>query len=68
MTRARLAYSYDEGGTWTETLTARQDDGTWTAKVDHSGATGKQVTLKTVLTDTNGTSVTQIVTRAYDVR
>lgn len=36
--------------------------------MNHSGATGKQVTLKTVLTDTNGTSVTQIVTRAYDVR
>ncbi|WP_369274195.1 S8 family serine peptidase [Streptomyces sp. R11] len=68
LTHAQLAYSYDEGGTWTEARTAQQDDGTWTAKVKHSGATGKQVTLKTVLTDTNGTSVTQIVTRAYDVR
>ncbi|MGF0169324.1 S8 family peptidase [Streptomyces sp. Marseille-Q5077] len=68
LTHAQLAYSYDEGGTWTEAQTTQQDDGTWTAKVSHSGATGKQVTLKTVLTDANGTSVTQIVTRAYDVR
>ncbi|MFE5888101.1 S8 family serine peptidase [Streptomyces sp. NPDC056462] len=68
LTQAQLAYSYDEGGTWTEAQTAQQDDGTWTAKVNHSGATGKQVTLKAVLTDANGTSVTQIVTRAYDVR
>ncbi|MCF1600023.1 S8 family peptidase [Streptomyces muensis] len=68
LTRAALAYSYDEGATWTEAETVRQDDGTWRATVDHSGTTGKQVTLEAVLTDANGASVTQIVTRAYDVR
>ncbi|MFJ7077272.1 S8 family serine peptidase [Streptomyces sp. NPDC098781] len=68
LTRARLAYSYDEGATWTEARTVPKDDGTWTAVVNHSGATGKAVTLRTVLTDADGASVTQIVTRAYDVR
>ncbi|MER5944278.1 S8 family serine peptidase [Streptomyces sp. NPDC001928] len=68
LTRARFGYSYDEGGTWTEARTVRQEDGTWKATVNHSEATGKQVTLRTVLTDAHGTSVTQIVTRAYDVR
>ncbi|MFJ8629500.1 hypothetical protein [Streptomyces sp. NPDC093568] len=43
-------------------------DGIWTAVVDHGGATGKRVTLRTVLADARGASVTQIVTRAYDVR
>jgi len=36
--------------------------------VDHAGASGKQVTLKSQLTDANGNSVTQTVIRAYDVR
>lgn len=38
------------------------------ARVKHSGTTGKRVTLRTALTDANGTAVTQIVTRAHDVR
>lgn len=36
--------------------------------MNHAGATGKPVTLKTELTDANGNSVTQTVVRAYDVR
>lgn len=48
--------------------TLPEDGGTRKARVDHSGTTGKQFTLKTVLTDVNGTSVTQVVTRAHDVR
>ncbi|GHG88815.1 S8 family serine peptidase [Streptomyces lanatus] len=68
LTGAELAYSYDEGESWTGARTMRQDDGTWQAEVDHSGAAGRQVTLKVVLTDADGASVTQIVTRAYDVR
>ncbi|MBD0421599.1 hypothetical protein H0H10_21005 [Streptomyces sp. TRM S81-3] len=64
---AKLSYSYDGGGTWTEAATDRHD-GVWTATVDHAGASGKQVTLKVALTDTKGNSVTQTVTRAYDVR
>jgi hypothetical protein len=43
-------------------------DGKWTTTVNHSGASGKQATLRAELTDTNGNSVTQTVTRAYDVR
>ncbi|MGW6061634.1 S8 family serine peptidase [Streptomyces sp. NPDC055189] len=64
---AALAYSYDEGKTWTEAKTAAAK-GKWTATVHHSGASGKQVWLRTELTDTNGSSVTQTVARAYDVR
>lgn len=67
LTSVRLAYSYDGGETWTEARTVEQGD-VWNAFVDHSGATGKQVTLKADLTDANGNSVSQIVTRAYDVR
>ncbi|MFE5793089.1 S8 family serine peptidase [Streptomyces sp. NPDC056503] len=64
---ASLAYSYDGGATWTEAPVARHD-GTWTATVDHGGASGEQVTLRAELTDANGNSVRQTVTRAYDVR
>ncbi|MEW2292987.1 S8 family serine peptidase [Streptomyces sp. NPDC006743] len=64
---AELSYSYDGGATWTEAATA-EHDGVWSATVDHAGASGRQVTLRTTLTDTNGNSVTQTVTRAYDVR
>ncbi|MEU9703903.1 S8 family serine peptidase [Streptomyces sp. NPDC047981] len=67
LTSARLSYSYDGGTTWTEAQVS-QRDGTWTATVNHAGAAGKQVTLKTELTDANGNSVTQTVVRAYDVR
>jgi hypothetical protein len=67
LTSARLSYSYDGGETWTQADTALRD-GTWTATVHHSGAQGKQVTLRAELTDANGNSVVQTVTRAYDVR
>ena len=42
--------------------------GRWTATVNHAGAAGKPVTLKTELTDANGNSVIQTVTDAYAVR
>ncbi|MFI7008568.1 S8 family serine peptidase [Streptomyces sp. NPDC050145] len=67
LTRASLAYSYDGGTTWTD-APVRQHDGRWTAELDHTGASGKQVMLKVSLTDADGTTVTQTVTRAYDVR
>ncbi|MFJ3901576.1 S8 family peptidase [Streptomyces sp. NPDC090025] len=67
LTTVTLSYSYDEGDTWTEARVSRKGDA-WTATVNHAGATGKQVTLKTQLTDANGNSVTQTVVRAYDVR
>ncbi|MFH8724697.1 S8 family peptidase [Streptomyces termitum] len=67
LTSAALSYSYDGGTTWTEAPVTRQGDA-WSATVNHAGATGKQVTLKTELTDANGNSVTQTVVRAYDVR
>lgn len=64
---AALSYSYDEGKTWTEAKTSASG-GKWTATVRHAGASGKQVWLRTQLTDANGSSVTQTVARAYDVR
>ncbi|MFF0479559.1 PA domain-containing protein, partial [Streptomyces sp. NPDC004284] len=67
LTSAKLSYSYDGGTTWTEAQVTQQGGG-WTATVNHAGATGKQVTLKTELTDAEGNSVTQTVIRAYDVR
>ncbi|MEU8761719.1 S8 family serine peptidase [Streptomyces sp. NPDC048659] len=67
LTSARLSYSYDGGETWIPARVSRQGGG-WTATVNHAGATGKQVTLKTELTDARGNSVTQTVVRAYDVR
>ncbi|MGW4233937.1 S8 family serine peptidase [Streptomyces sp. NPDC004980] len=67
ITEATLSYSYDGGASWTEAPTTQQD-GKWTAALDHTGATGKQVMLKLGLTDSKGNAVTQTVTRAYDVR
>ncbi|MFE6754013.1 S8 family serine peptidase [Streptomyces sp. NPDC057684] len=67
LTSVKLSYSYDGGTTWTEAPTA-QSDGKWSATVNHAGASGKQVTVKAELTDSKGNSVTQTVTRAYDVR
>lgn len=64
---AALSYSYDEGKTWTEAETSASG-GKFTATVHHAGASGKQVWLRAELTDTNGSSVTQTVARAYDVR
>ncbi|MFE1951099.1 S8 family serine peptidase [Streptomyces sp. NPDC059524] len=67
ITEATLAYSYDDGATWTEAPVERHD-GRWTAVLDHTGATGKQVMLKAHFADADGAKVTQTVTRAYDVR
>ncbi|MCX4696260.1 S8 family serine peptidase [Streptomyces sp. NBC_01408] len=63
---AKLSYSYD-GENWMEAKVSERG-GAWTATVDHSGASGKPVSLKVELTDANGASVTQAVARAYDVR
>ncbi|GAA2814742.1 S8 family peptidase [Streptomyces showdoensis] len=67
LTSATLSYSYDGGETWTAARVSQQGGG-WTATVNHAGAAGRQVTLKTQLTDAKGNSVTQTVVRAYDVR
>ncbi|MFE3900231.1 S8 family serine peptidase [Streptomyces sp. NPDC059153] len=64
---AKVSYSYDGGETWTRATTAQQG-GHWTATVNHAGAAGKPVTLKTELTDANGNSVIQTVNDAYAVR
>ncbi|SCF83047.1 S8 family serine peptidase [Streptomyces sp. Ncost-T10-10d] len=64
---ASLSYSYDGGTTWTQAPTEQQD-GKWTAVLDHTGASGKQVMTKATFTDANGNAVTQTITRAYDVR
>ncbi|MFI6644974.1 S8 family peptidase [Streptomyces sp. NPDC050504] len=67
LTAAKLSYSYDGGETWTGAKTARLS-GVWTATVNHAGADGRQVTLRTELTDSRGNSVIQTVTSAYAVR
>ncbi|MFD4690434.1 S8 family serine peptidase [Streptomyces sp. NPDC058463] len=67
LTAAKVSYSYDNGETWTAATTAEKR-GTWTATVNHAGAAGKPVTLRTELTDANGNSVIQTVTDAYAVR
>ncbi|MDQ8704544.1 S8 family serine peptidase [Streptomyces sp. LHD-70] len=67
ITEAALSYSYDGGTTWTKAPVERQD-GRWTATLDHTGASGKQVALKATFTDANHNAVTQTITRAYDVR
>ncbi|MFI1093354.1 S8 family peptidase [Streptomyces sp. NPDC020917] len=67
ITAASLSYSYDGGTTWTQAPTA-QRDGKWTAVLDTTGAAGSQVTLKVGLTDSNHNTVTQTITRAYDIR
>ncbi|MEU8505417.1 S8 family serine peptidase [Streptomyces brevispora] len=67
VTAASLSYSYDGGTTWTQAPT-EQRNGKWTAVLDHTGATGKQVMTKATLTDAKGNAVTQTITRAYDVR
>ncbi|MET9658402.1 S8 family serine peptidase [Streptomyces sp. NPDC006510] len=64
---AKVSYSYDGGETWHDATTAQQG-GRWTATVNHAGAAGKPVTLKTELTDANGNSVIQTVNDAYAVR
>ncbi len=58
--------SYD-GVTWVD-ATTRQENGKWIAVVDHAGASGQPVSLRVQLTDSNDNTVTQTVTRAYDVR
>ncbi|MFJ2093394.1 hypothetical protein ACIOEW_29605 [Streptomyces sp. NPDC087901] len=67
ITAATLSYSYDGGATWVQ-APAQQRNGKWSAVLDHSGATGKQVTTRATFTDANGNAVTQTITRAYDVR
>lgn len=67
ITEASLSYSYDGGTTWI-TAPTQKKDGKWTAVLDHTGATGKQVMTKAEFTDANGNAVTQTITRAYDVR
>ncbi|MFD0341407.1 S8 family serine peptidase [Streptomyces sp. NPDC127117] len=64
---ATLSYSYDGGTTWTQAPTG-QRDGRWTAVLDLTGASGKQVMTKATLKDAKGNAVTQTITRAYDVR
>ncbi|KJY44360.1 hypothetical protein VR46_20955 [Streptomyces sp. NRRL S-444] len=63
----KLSYSYD-GENWTQAAVTERG-GRWSAVVNHAGAgSGRQVTLKVELTDTNGAAVTQTVARAYDIR
>ncbi|WP_034270548.1 hypothetical protein [Actinospica robiniae] len=66
LTSASLSYSYDDGVDWL-TAKVKQINGVWTAYVDHTGQSGKLVTLKVTLKSADGASVTQTVTDAYGV-
>lgn len=64
---AKVWTSVDGGTTWvagTANVTANGAD----LVVDHTGDTGKQVSLRVELTDAHGAKVLQTITRAYDVR
>ncbi|MGH3681813.1 MAG: hypothetical protein ACRDT2_16390, partial [Natronosporangium sp.] len=64
---ATLAYSFDDGQTWTSAPVRRKAD-EWTAIVDHRAGSGQRVTLRLELTGPDGVSVTQTVRDAYTVR
>lgn len=67
LTAAKVWTSTDGGTTWTEGsahLTKQGAD----LVVDHSGDTGKQVSLRVELTDAHGAKVTQTIDHAYDIR
>ncbi|RKE17618.1 S8 family serine peptidase [Streptomyces sp. TLI_171] len=64
LTDARLSYSYDDGATWTDAAVGADR----TALLDHTGASGKTVTLRITLASADGATVTQTVTDAYGVR
>ncbi|HZX07764.1 S8 family peptidase [Kribbella sp.] len=67
LTAAKVWTSVDDGTTWTEGSTELTKSGA-DLLVNHSGDTGKQVSLRVELTDSHGAKVTQTITRAYDVR
>ncbi len=67
LSKAAVSFSYDGGEIWHAATTA-QHGGRWTATVDHAGAAGRTVTLRTELTDAHGNSVVQTVNDAYAVR
>ncbi|MFD8599667.1 S8 family serine peptidase [Kitasatospora sp. NPDC059646] len=64
LTTAQLAYSYDGGTTWTDAAVGPDR----VATVDHTGASGKNVSLRVTLASADGAKVTQTVTDAYRVR
>ncbi|MFJ8441646.1 S8 family serine peptidase [Kitasatospora griseola] len=64
LTDARLAWSYDGGATWTDAAVGADK----VAVLDHTGATGKAVSLRITLASADGAKVTQTVTDAYAVR
>lgn len=70
ITRATVKYSYEgavAAPTWTD-ATVVHEDGAWYAEIDHTGASGKDVSLLVDLTTTDGGSVGQQVIDGYGVR
>jgi subtilisin family serine protease len=64
---ARVWTSIDGGTTWVEGSTNLTSSGA-DLVVDHTGDSGKQVSLRVEFTDAKGTKVVQTIQRAYDVR
>ncbi|GAA4349635.1 S8 family serine peptidase [Microbacterium rhizosphaerae] len=67
VTAARVWTSVDAGMTWTEGTTSLTSSGA-NLVVDHTGSSGKTVSLRVELTDANGAKVLQTITAAYAVR
>ncbi|OKI85226.1 S8 family serine peptidase [Micromonospora sp. CB01531] len=64
---AHVWTSTDNGTTWVEGTTSLTPGGPELV-VNHSGDSGKQVSLRVEFTDAEGAKVSQTITRAYDVR
>lgn len=64
---ARVWTSTDGGTTWVEGKTKLTSAGA-DLVVDHTGDSGKQVSLRVEFIDAKGAKVSQTITRAYDVR
>ncbi|GGU10366.1 S8 family peptidase [Nocardioides albus] len=70
ITKATVKYSYEgevATPTWSD-ATVVHEDGAWYAEIDHSGASGKDVSLLVDLTTADGGSVEQRVIDGYGVR
>ncbi|MBC9718068.1 S8 family serine peptidase [Streptomyces sp. TRM66268-LWL] len=61
--RVSVAYSTDDGSTWAGAEVSRGGSGSWNVTVP--GVPESQVSLRVTATATDGTSVTETVTRAY---
>jgi hypothetical protein len=63
---ATMKVSYDDGKTWT-TVPVSKATGQWVATVAHPNVTSAYVSLRVVVTDTQGNSGGWTATRSYKI-